>query len=51
MKSTAMAVAIAMTVCARSHRLGAYKMVDIPAGYFYMGSRALGEDFDEGAGA
>lgn len=24
------------------------RMVDIPAGYFYMGSRALGEDFDEG---
>lgn len=23
------------------------KMVEIPAGYFYMGSRALGEDFDE----
>lgn len=24
------------------------QMVDIPAGYFYMGSRATGEDFDEG---
>lgn len=23
------------------------KMVELPAGYFYMGSRALGEDFDE----
>lgn len=25
----------------------AIRMVDIPAGYFFMGSRAIGEDFDE----
>lgn len=48
MKSTAMAVAMAMTVCAVATGSEPIKMVDIPAGYFYMGSRALGEDFDEG---
>ena len=48
MKSTAMAVAMAMTVCAVATGSEPIKMVDIPAGYFYMGSRALGENFDEG---
>lgn len=43
--AAAMAIAAMMTSAGAAEPI---TMVDIPAGYFYMGSRALGEDFDEG---
>lgn len=41
----AMTIAATMAIADAAEPI---RMVDIPAGYFYMGSRALGEDFDEG---